>query len=76
MKIVVPRDTVGRGLGVLILTTMVLGLAYLGTAWVWWDWNPGAWSMGGRVTALLLVLTMIVMRKVSIGIAPVTTVEE
>lgn len=52
MKIVVTRDTIGRVLGVLILTAVVLLLSYAATAWVWWQLDPGAWSAGARGTAL------------------------
>jgi len=62
MKIVISRDTLGRALGVLLLTTAVMLLAYLATAFVWWELNPGLWSAGARGTALGLSLFLLIAR--------------
>ena len=62
MKIVVTRDTVGRGLGVIVLTLLVLTLSYLATAWVWWELNPGAWSAAARGTALGFAAFLLIAR--------------
>lgn len=72
MKIIVTRDTIGRGLGVLILAAAVLALSYLATAWVWWELNPGLWSAGARGTALGFAVFLLAARWLagSIVIAP------
>jgi len=62
MKIVVSRDTIGRGLGVLLLAAAVLLLSYLTTAFVWWQLNPGLWSAGARGTALGFALFLLIAR--------------
>jgi hypothetical protein len=69
MKITVPREVVGRLLGMLILTTLIVAASYLCTAWVWWELNPGAWSAGARGTALGFVAFALIVRNVSIRFA-------
>lgn len=78
MKIVVSRDTIGRGIGVLVLAALVLLLSYLCTAWVWWQLNPGLWSAGARGTALGLAVGLIILRWLAGAVtiaAPVTNEE-
>jgi hypothetical protein len=62
MKIIVTRDTLGRGLGVLMLTGIFLLIAYLSTAWVWWQLDPGHWSAAARGTALGIAAFLLFVR--------------
>jgi len=62
LRITVSRDTVGRALGVLILLLSLLTLSYVATAWVWWELNPGLWTMAGRGTALGFVVFLLSLR--------------
>lgn len=78
MKIVITRETIGRGLGVIVLAALVLGLSYLATAWVWWQLNPGLWSAGARGTALGFAAFLLLARWLagSVVIAPAVPDEE
>lgn len=75
MKITVSRDTVGRALGVLILSLSLLTLSYVATAWVWWELNPGLWTMAGRGTALGFVAFLLTLRWLASSITIASNVE-
>lgn len=72
--IAITRTTVGRLLGILILTFIALLLSYLGTAWIWWELDPGAWSEMARATQLVAAVMLLFARFVTI--VPDATGEE
>lgn len=60
--ITITREGLGRFLGYVVLTVLILGVSYAVSAFVNWKANPGQWTDQGRAGAVFIAFLLVLVR--------------